>query len=103
MKDVSGNFDSQQWSKEENGASVECSNVESGGLVDFTSQFITNEVFKSKEELLGQTQCMSLLLKQALVGRAFRRGFMNASTATESSGRFESTSMSQDDLKEDQY
>ncbi|KAL7209894.1 hypothetical protein ACSBR1_031462 [Camellia fascicularis] len=53
MNDASGNFDSQQWSKEENGASVECSNVGSGDLVDHTSQFITNEVFKSKKELLG--------------------------------------------------
>ncbi|CAL5401527.1 unnamed protein product [Camellia sinensis] len=37
----------------ENYASMECSNVGSGGLVDYTSQFITNEVFKSKEELLS--------------------------------------------------
>ncbi|CAL5340557.1 unnamed protein product [Camellia sinensis] len=36
-----------------NCASMECSNVGSGGLVDYTSQFITNEVFKSKEELLS--------------------------------------------------
>ncbi|XP_028100558.1 uncharacterized protein LOC114299930 [Camellia sinensis] len=32
---------------------MECSNVGSSGLVDYTSQFITNEVFKSKEELLS--------------------------------------------------
>ncbi|XP_028126433.1 uncharacterized protein LOC114323158 [Camellia sinensis] len=32
---------------------MECNNVGSEGLVDYTSQFISNEVFKSKEELLG--------------------------------------------------
>ncbi|CAL5370558.1 hypothetical protein CsSME_00005055 [Camellia sinensis var. sinensis] len=40
-----------------------------------------------------------VIIHVCIVGRAFRRGFMNASTAIESSGRFGSTSMSQDDLE----
>ncbi|GMP80165.1 hypothetical protein CsSME_00035374 [Camellia sinensis var. sinensis] len=40
-----------------------------------------------------------VIIYVCIVGRAFKRGFMNASTATESSGRFGSISMSQDDLK----
>ncbi|XP_028059686.1 uncharacterized protein LOC114263370 [Camellia sinensis] len=46
----------EQCSNEKNDASTPCSKVGTECIVDYTSQFDTKEVFKSKEELLSWVQ-----------------------------------------------